>query len=129
MARNNTVILTGNLCDMPEYHKVPGNKDYVDVRIATQDSYKDDQGNWVQQDAVFHRVRFFSRASVTHALFYSTGQRVRIKGTLRYYKVASHDGKGYNVASIIGHSIEPAPLPQKTTAPQEEAPIIEEVTS
>ena len=50
---------------------------------------------------------------MAHALQPSRGKRVKITGTLRYFKVASHDGKGYNVATLIGKMIEPAPLPAK----------------
>lgn len=119
MARNNLVTLTGNLCDEPEINQVPGKTPYVEIRIATTDSYQDEQGKWVEQETVFHKIRFFGIMARAHARYYSTGQRVTIKGTLRYFKVASLDGKGYNIATLIGKMIEPAPLPaKKLTEPQ-----------
>ena len=113
MARNNLVTLTGNLCDEPEFNQITGKTPYVEIRIATTDSYQDEQGNWNEQETVYHKIRFFGRMAIAHARYYSTGQRVTIKGSLRYFKVASHDGKGYNVATLIGKKIEPAPLPAK----------------
>ncbi len=58
MAINNSVTLIGNLGSEADIIETE-NTTFAAVRIATTDSYKDEQGNWQDLQTVWHNVIAF----------------------------------------------------------------------
>ena len=113
MAYNNQIILRGNLGKDPEVIQNPDGSTRVEISICTQDAYKVNQ-EWKQLPEVWHKVTFFGPQAQQHAEYFRTGQRVKIEGSLSYYKVEGKDEKSYLVASIRGERIDKDVLPTKS---------------
>ena len=90
MAYNNQIILRGNLGKDPEVIQNPDGSTRVEISICTQDAYKVNQ-EWKQLPEVWHKVTFFGPQAQQHAEYFRTGQRVKIEGSLSYYKVEGKD--------------------------------------
>ncbi|MEL6821475.1 MAG: single-stranded DNA-binding protein [Calditrichota bacterium] len=117
MANNNTVILIGNLGEDPKtYHNDKGN--YVVIRLATTDSYKDeDLGAYVNKEPVWHSVFAFGSNVQGYARNFKKGDRIKITGSLSYRKHQLVDQDGvvqyFTEASITASRVERADLPKK----------------
>lgn len=130
MANNNQVILKGNLGKDPEVIPNQDGSTRVEISICTQDAYKVEE-SWKQLPEVWHKVTFFGPKSQQHARYFKVGQRVKVEGSLTYYKVEGHDGKSYWIASIRGERIEADVLPTKSSAlaePQADVTAVNEST-
>ncbi|MEM7591370.1 MAG: single-stranded DNA-binding protein [Cyanobacteria bacterium P01_A01_bin.83] len=114
MAKNNNLILIGNLGDNPEVHQNQDGSSRTTLSIATTDSYKDGE-EWKDLPTVWHYVTFFGQEAQKHANFYQKGQRVKIEGSLNYY-LEEVNGKKRSIASIRGERIDAAPLPNSNKA-------------
>jgi single-strand DNA-binding protein len=77
----NKVILIGRLGQNAEA-KTAQNKEYVTLNIATQESWKDDKGDY-ETRTEWHRVYAWSNLS-KFAKTLQKGQLVTLEGTLRY---------------------------------------------
>ena len=118
MAYNNTVILTGNLGSEARIHEQDNSKSFATVSIATQDSYQDENDNWIQKDSIWHDLIIFSPQVVAAVQNLKTGTRVKITGSLSYqdFETVLDDGRSVNKrqASIIVGKLELAPLVKKS---------------
>ena len=122
MAINNTVILEGNLGDDTKLIETDGKK-FVSARMATRNSYKDESGEWQQQEkADWHNLLAFSPRAIELLKSVAKSARVKVTGTLSYkpYEVTENN-KTFNKyeASIIVRDLELAPLFKKNKANQE----------
>ncbi|ELS02728.1 single stranded DNA-binding protein [Xenococcus sp. PCC 7305] len=120
MAYNNQIILRGNLGKDPEVIPNPDGSTRVEITICTQDAYKVNE-DWKQLPEVWHKVTFFGQQAQQHAGYFKVGQRVKIEGSLSYYKVDAQDSKSYWVASIRGERIDKDVLPTKSKVSEEVA--------
>ena len=118
MAHNNQIILRGNLGKDPEVIQNPDGSTRVEISICTQDAYKVDK-EWKQLPEVWHKVSFFGPQAQQHAGYFRIGQRVKVEGSLSYYKVEGKDDKSYLVASIRGERIDKDVLPTKSKVSDE----------
>lgn len=81
----NRVILTGRLGQNAEAKTAQNDKDCVVLNIATQESWKNDTGNY-ENRTEWHRVYVWSNLS-KFATKLQKGQLVTLEGTLRYREV------------------------------------------
>ena len=82
----NKVILIGRLGQNAEAKTAQNNREYVVLNIATQESWKNDKGDY-ETRTEWHRVYAWSNLS-KFARTLQTGQLVTIEGILRYREVA-----------------------------------------
>lgn len=113
---NNTVELIGYPTKQPKYIDKTDTP-FLAFGFATQESYKDENDQWQQHKPVFHDVLTFKSNLIEQNKELTTKDRLKITGQLSYefIKAKTLDGKDITLkrASIIAHSIEAAPLPQK----------------
>lgn len=101
MASLNKVILIGNLCADPENKTTPSGANVVNVSLATNESYKDKQGNKVDK-AEFHRLVFWNRTSEIVAQYCKKGSQLYIEGTLQTREWTDNDGvKKYTTEIMV----------------------------
>jgi single-strand DNA-binding protein len=81
----NKVTLIGRLGQNAEAKTAQNNKDYVILNIATQESWKSDEGEY-ESRTEWHRVFAWSNLSA-FAKTLQKGQLVTLEGTLRYREV------------------------------------------
>lgn len=81
----NEVVILGNLGQDPELRSTPTGKKVCTISIATTDSYKDQNGNWIDTTE-WHRVTLWDRDAENASQFLKKGSKVYIKGKLKYRK-------------------------------------------
>ncbi|MBL7681781.1 MAG: single-stranded DNA-binding protein [Flavipsychrobacter sp.] len=116
MTANNHVLLIGNLGAEPKFiaHE---KRPFVAFSLATQDRYKDKDGNWQNKPTVWNQVLVFNSSLIETAQKLSKGTRIKLTGSLSYRSFdAVVDGQATkkNEASVIAETIEYAPLPAAT---------------
>lgn len=116
MTTNNQVILTGNLGNEAKVHE-KNDKLFASFSLATHESYKNDQGEYVNKAPIWHNLLVFKPDTVQLAKAFKKGTRLQVTGSLSYREFTHKPSKGKAVkkreASIIAYSIEPKPLAQK----------------
>jgi single-strand DNA-binding protein len=95
----NKVILIGRLGQNAEAKTTQNNKEYVVLNIATQESWKNDKGDY-ETRTEWHRV-FAWRNLSKFAKTLQKGQLVTLEGTLKYREV-EEDVEGANFKHRIG---------------------------
>jgi single-strand DNA-binding protein len=81
----NTIILIGRLGQNAEAKTAQNNKEYVVLNIATQESWKNDKGDY-ETRTEWHRVYAWRNLS-KFAKTLQKGQLITLEGTLRYREV------------------------------------------
>jgi len=119
MAINNNVTLKGNLGSEARIHEDKEGREFAALSLATTDSYKDDQDQWHEKDAIWHNVIAFSPSVVAILKTLKKGTRVEITGSLSYrpFDVTNGDGEVITKkeVSIIARRVEQAPLVKKSS--------------
>ena len=117
MVYNNTVILTGNLGSEANIYN-QNERPFATVSMATVDSYKDANDNWVQRDSIWHSIIAFRPTVINQLKSLKKGTRVKITGALSYrpFAVTLEDGKTVTKhdVSIIANKLELVPLVKKS---------------
>ena len=122
MTNYNTVILTGNTGAEAETYTSENNREFVALSIYTQNSYKDENDQWVNGESTIHKVLAFKPWVIAALLSYKGGARLKITGKLSYrpFKVMLDDGRivQKQEAVIIADQVETAALFKKADALQ-----------
>lgn len=93
MARSvNKVILVGNLGKDPELRYTPGGTAVAKFTLATNERYKDKDGNW-QDRTEWHNLVAFARTAEVVGEYLKKGRTVYVEGALR---TSSWDDKETN---------------------------------
>lgn len=78
----NIVILAGNVCADPELRTTQGGQSILNLRLATNDSYKDRDGAW--QDTVeYHNVALWGPRADALSKFVVKGSSLTVHGKLK----------------------------------------------
>lgn len=94
MARNiNRVTLTGNLTSDPELRHTPSGTAVCSLRVAVNDSYKDQSGQWVEKPNYFN-VTVWGAQGESCNNYLSRGRPVAIDGRLSWREWEAKDGSG-----------------------------------
>ncbi len=119
MTKHNHVILTGHLGAKPK-NITKGEDLFTTFSMATQESYKDDQGEWQNTKTIWHQVLIFNEDTIKSTENLDKGSLVKVFGALHYkpFEVTSDDGKSYKkwAASVIAHKIEVAPFDEASNS-------------
>ena len=88
----NKVILVGRLGRDPELRTTNSGMAIANIRLATTERRKDQDGNWGEHTE-WHTVVAFGRTAETAGRFLSKGRQVYIEGRLRTRKWQDKDGR------------------------------------
>ncbi len=93
MARGvNKVIVVGNLGQDPDTRYMPSGSAVTNLRIATNESWKDKQTGEQKERTEWHSVAMFGRLAEIAAEYLRKGSQVYIEGKLRTRKWQDKDG-------------------------------------
>ena len=102
MARGvNKVILIGNLGKDPETRYMPSGSAVTNMRIATNEQWKDKQTGEQQERTEWHSIAMFGRLAEIAAEYLRKGSQVYIEGKLRTRKWQDKEGKDRWTTEIV----------------------------
>jgi single-strand DNA-binding protein len=105
----NKVILVGRLGQDPKLTYLPSGSPVAEMSVATDESYKDREGNKVDR-VEWHRVKVFGRSAEFCNNYLSKGRLVYVEGTLRTRSWDDQQGqKRYTTEVVVtgpGHTIQ-----------------------
>lgn len=103
MAGVNKVILIGNLGRDPELKYLEGNVARANFSLATSDSYKDKNGNRVDQTE-WHNIVMWRGLAESAEKYLKKGTQVYIEGKLQTRQWNDKDGHKRNTTEIVAES-------------------------
>ncbi len=103
MAGVNKVILIGNLGRDPELKYLEGNVARVNFSLATSDSYKDKNGNRVDQTE-WHNIVMWRGLAESAEKYLKKGTQVYVEGKLQTRQWNDKDGNKRNTTEIVAES-------------------------
>ena len=107
MARGiNKVILIGNLGADPETRYSAGGSAVTNVRLATNETWKDRQSGEQQERTEWHRVVFFGRLAEIAAEYLRKGSTVYVEGRLQTRKWQGQDGQDRFTTEIVANEMQ-----------------------
>ena len=107
MARGiNKVILIGNLGADPETRYSAGGSAVTNIRLATNETWKDRQSGEQQERTEWHRVVFFSRLAEIAAEYLRKGSTVYVEGRLQTRKWQGQDGQDRFTTEIVANEMQ-----------------------
>ena len=77
----NKVMLVGNLGQTPELRFIPSGTAVTDLRVATNEDYKDKEGKTVKRTE-WHKVVCWAKTAENCARYLKKGRRVQVEGRL-----------------------------------------------
>jgi len=84
MARNvNKVFLLGNVTETPELKHTRGGTAVTNFSLATNESYKDSEGEW-QEKAQFHNITAWGKQAELITDLVQKGQQMHVEGSNNY---------------------------------------------
>ncbi len=101
----NKVILIGHLGADPEVRYMPSGSAVANLRIATTESWKDQQSGQMQERTEWHRVALFGRLAEIAGEYLRKGSQVYIEGSLRTRKWQGQDGQDRYTTEIVGREM------------------------
>ena len=107
MARGvNKVIVVGNLGQDPETRYMPSGSAVTNMRIATNESWKDKQTGEQKDRTEWHSVAMFGRLAEIAAEYLRKGSQVYIEGKLRTRKWQDKDGNDRYTTEIVADEMQ-----------------------
>lgn len=100
MTIRNQVQLIGNVGATPEIKQLSGNKSLAKFSIATNESYKDNTGNWIQKTDWHNVVAWGPVAGLVGKLL-DKGKQVALQGKLSTRKWEDKQGNDRYITEII----------------------------
>lgn len=98
----NKSLLIGNLCANPELRQTNSGTSVVELRIATNDEYKDKDGQW-QESAEYHSVIVWGRSGEACAENLSSGDPVYVEGKLKTRSWEDNEGNKKYKTEIVAN--------------------------
>lgn len=102
----NKVILIGNLGVDPEVRYMPSGSAVTNIRIATSETWKDQQTGQQQERTEWHRVVFFGKLAEIAGEYLRKGSKVYVEGSLRTRKWQGQDGKDNYSTEIVANEMQ-----------------------
>ena len=107
MARGvNKVIVVGNLGQDPDTRYMPSGSAVTNLRVATNESWKDKQTGEQKDRTEWHSVAMFGRLAEIAAEYLRKGSQVYIEGKLRTRKWQDKDGNDRYTTEIIADEMQ-----------------------
>jgi single-strand DNA-binding protein len=96
----NKVILIGNLGADPEVRYMPNGGAVTTIRLATSETWKDQNTGQQQERTEWHRVVFYRRLAEIAGEYLRKGGKVYIEGSLRTSQYEKNGEKRYSTEII-----------------------------
>jgi single-strand DNA-binding protein len=107
MARGvNKVILVGTLGADPETRYTPSNTAVTNLRVATNESWKDKQTGEKKESTEWHRVVMFQRLAEIAAEYLRKGSQVYLEGKLQTRKWQDQQGNDRYSTEIVASEMQ-----------------------
>lgn len=107
MARGvNKVILVGTLGADPETRAMPSGMTVTNIRIATNESWKDKASGAQQERTEWHSIALFGRLGEIAAEYLRKGSQVFVEGKLRTRKWQDKQGNDRYTTEIIADNMQ-----------------------
>jgi single-strand DNA-binding protein len=107
MARGvNKVLLVGTLGADPETRSMPSGMTVTNIRIATNESWKDKASGAQQERTEWHNIALFGRLGEIGAEYLRKGSQVYVEGKLRTRKWQDKQGNDRYTTEIIGDNMQ-----------------------
>lgn len=104
MSSVNKVILIGNLGADPELRSTSSGTPVCELRLATNESWRDKQGT-MQQRTEWHRVVVWGRQAESVSKYLSKGRSVYVEGRLQTREWNDRDGQRRYTTEIIASNV------------------------
>jgi single-strand DNA-binding protein len=107
MARGvNKVILIGTLGADPETRSMPSGMTVTNIRIATNETWKDKASGAQQERTEWHSIAFFGRLGEIASEYLRKGSQVFVEGKLRTRKWQDKQGNDRYTTEIIADNMQ-----------------------
>lgn len=107
MARGvNKVIIIGNLGQDPDTRYMPSGSAVTNLRVATNESWKDKQTGEQKDRTEWHTVAMFGRLAEISAEYLRKGSQVYIEGKLRTRKWQDKQGNDRYTTEIVADEMQ-----------------------
>ena len=101
MNPRNSVQLIGRLGANPEIRQTTNGNTFTTISIATDESYRDSKGNWIQK-AEWHRLTLWGKKAEAFCKRFTKGKEVLIQGKLRTRQYEDSEGiKRYTTEVVV----------------------------
>jgi single-strand DNA-binding protein len=128
----NKVILIGRLGADPEVRYMPSGGVVTNLRLATNDGYKDKNTGQFIENTEWHRVVLFNKLAEVAGQYAQKGKLLYIEGRIRTNKWQDKDGQDRYTTEIVANEMqflgggarddqagEPASFPKPAAAPRQ----------
>jgi len=102
----NKVILVGNLGADPEIRYMPNGEAVANIRVATSETWKDQQTGQQQERTEWHSVVFYRKLAEIVGQYLKKGGKVYVEGSLRTRKWQDKNGMERYTTEIIGNDMQ-----------------------
>ncbi|WP_077727951.1 single-stranded DNA-binding protein [Methylocaldum sp. 14B] len=102
----NKVILIGNLGSDPEVRYMPNGGAVTSLRIATSETWKDQQTGQQQERTEWHQVVCYRKLAEIAGEYLKKGSKVYIEGSLRTRKWQDKNGQDRYTTEIIADQMQ-----------------------
>ncbi len=107
MARGiNKVILIGNVGQDPDTRYMPSGAAVTNLRIATNESWKDKQTGEQKEKTEWHSVAMFGRLAEIAAEYLRKGSQVYVEGRLQTRKWQDQQGNDRYTTEIVANEMQ-----------------------
>lgn len=96
----NKVILVGHVCNEVECKYMPNGNAVANLSIATNESWKDQQGQ-VQERTEFHRLTAYRKLAEIMGEYLKKGSQIYVEGKLQTRKWQDNNGQDKYTTEII----------------------------
>ncbi len=103
-AMKNTVQLIGNVGNDPEIKSFDGGKKVANITIATNDSYKNDKGEKVEQTE-WHKVVAWGRTADIIEKYVTKGIQIAIEGKLTHRSYDDKNGEKRYITEVVANEV------------------------
>ncbi len=105
MASINSVVLVGNLTRDPELRHTTGGHPVCSIRLAVNDRWRDDSGEWTDKPYYFD-VTVWGNQGEACAKYLTKGRRIGVQGTLTWREWEGSDGVRRQSVEINAFSVQ-----------------------
>jgi single-strand DNA-binding protein len=103
-AMKNTVQLIGNVGNDPEIKTFDGGKKLANLTIATNDSYKNDKGEKVEQTE-WHKVVAWGKTADIIEKYVTKGLQIGIEGKLTHRSYDDKNGEKRYITEVVVNEV------------------------
>lgn len=103
-AMKNTVQLIGNVGNDPEIKSFDGGKKVANITIATNDSYKNDKGEKVEQTE-WHKVVAWGKTADIIEKYVTKGLQIAVEGKLTHRSYDDKNGEKRYITEVVVNEV------------------------